>query len=265
MGIKINLAGQKFGKWSVVKKSPSPTGYEHQQFWLCRCECGTEAIRKGSQLRYAEKKGVNQSCQSCGAIAGGTTHGLSKTPEYKAWFGMIDRCNNPSNKAYKNYGERGIQVCSRWKLFKNFLSDMGARPSIKHSLDRINNAKGYSKNNCRWATSKTQNRNRRGNHLIAFNGKTQSISAWAEETGIDRSVLYMRINSQGWSIDDALTITAGSACNWRGTPHKDAKQYSYKGKTQGLSEWATELNISRSTLSNRLSRGWDIERVFGSK
>lgn len=263
MNEKNNLLGKKFGKWLVIKRA-APSSTKRGVNWLCRCECGSELVRRGTQLRYAEKKGVNQSCQSCGATYGNTKHGFSRTPEYKAWIGLIDRCTNPSNQAYKHYGDRGIGVCERWIKFDNFFEDMGERPSKKHSLDRIDNSMGYSMENCRWATSKTQNRNKRGNHLITFDGQTKSVTEWAEEIGINRHVLYARINTHAWDIKDALSIPAGKACNWLGTEHKDVKKYFFNGESKSLSRWSKDLGINKATIFSRIKRGWTIDRTLST-
>lgn len=209
MGKKIDLTGQRFGKWLVISKGESPSGYEHQQFWLCRCDCGTELVRKGGQLRYAEKKGVAQSCQRCGAIR----HGYTKSPEHRAWINMHDRCRRPENHAYARYGGRGISVCDRWKSFENFIADMGHRPTAAHSLDRIDNNGNYCPENCRWTTQITQNRNNSGNKVIEHNGESMSISEWAEKTGIPRGAIYMRLRAK-WSIGDALTTQIGDRTRW---------------------------------------------------
>jgi len=87
-------------------------------------------------------------------------HGMSRTKTYKSWLSMRERCNNPNRENYKNYGGRGIIICDRWISFDNFIIDMGERPNGK-TLDRINNNKGYSKENCRWATNVIQGRNQR--------------------------------------------------------------------------------------------------------
>jgi hypothetical protein len=118
---------------------------------------------------------------------------------------MITRCINPNNERYKDYGGRGITVCDRWLKFENFLEDMGECPPGL-TLDRIKNNLGYYHGNCHWTTPKQNNRNKRNNHLITFNGKTQCLSAWAEQLNISRTTLWCRINRYNWSIEKALTI-----------------------------------------------------------
>lgn len=261
MGKPIDLTGQKFGKWSVIEKAKSPDGYEHQQFWRCVCECGTEHIRKGSQLRYAERKGCKQSCQRCAA----TNHGMTGSSEFMIWNQMRDRCRRPAHHAFHRYGGRGISVCERWESFENFFKDMGARPSSEHSLDRIDNNADYSPENCRWTTAKTQSRNQERTVLLTHMGKTQCIMDWAIETGLSHAAISMRIKTLGWSVAEALSTPAGKPCNWRGTRHKDAKQYEYNGNKCTLHEWSQILNVSVSALQTRISRGWSTDRVFSRK
>lgn len=117
---------------------------------------------------------------------------------------MKQRCNNPRNSHYADYGGRGIKICERWDQFVNFLEDMG-EPSPGMSLDRIDVNKGYSPENCRWATIQEQNSNMRRNRLITYQGKTQTVAAWAREAGVDKRTLKSRLDS-GWSTEDALTI-----------------------------------------------------------
>lgn len=209
MGKKIDLTGHRFGKWTVIGLGISPHGYEHQQFWLCRCECGAEAVRKGGQLRHAEKRGVFQSCQSCGA----KRHGYTGTSTHRIWIQMRDRCRRQEHPAYARYGGRGITVCERWQSFENFLADMGERPA-GHSLDRIDNDKGYSPENCRWATRTEQNRNKTGTRLLTFMNKTMTVTEWESETGIPRGTIYVRVNTLKWSVERALTTPVGAANRW---------------------------------------------------
>lgn len=93
-------------------------------------------------------------------------------------------------------------------------------------------------------------------------GKTQSVMDWAEETGLSHAAITQRIKTLGWSVEDALTTPAGKACNWRGTPHKDAAQYEFNGQSKSLTEWAQELGVQRATLATRLKRGWSVERTL---
>lgn len=115
---------------------------------------------------------------------------------------MLQRCNNPNQKHYKNYGGRGITVCERWLKFKLFMEDMGVRPDGM-SIDRIDNEKGYYKDNCRWTTRKTQQRNTRSNRLISFNGEIKTLAEWAEIKKLGYSTLQTRI-WRGWSVERAL-------------------------------------------------------------
>lgn len=136
--------------------------------WKCKCDCGTESAVSGTALRTGASK-------SCGCLTREVnsvrrkSHGMTNTKFYKAWQNMLDRCNNENSVSYKDYGGRGIFIYDRWAAFENFKEDM-YESYLKHvesfgakntSIDRINNNEGYSKENCRWATSKIQMRNRR--------------------------------------------------------------------------------------------------------
>ena len=127
------------------------------------------------------------------------THGMSRTPEYKAWKNMKDRCFNPNHKNYSHYGGRGIAVCDRWLNLDNFLTDMGIKPTPKHSLDRIDNDGDYCLENCRWATRAEQQNNLRSNKpLITIDGKTLTIAQWAKKMGFSANVIHNRLKA-GWS------------------------------------------------------------------
>ena len=155
----IDLTGKKFGRLTVI-------GRAHGKHWSAICDCGGTAVSSGQSLREGKTK-------SCGCLGkeqlaeGRTKHSGSKRPEYKLWSGIIQRCTNPNNKHYRNYGGRGISVCDRWKDFANFFSDIGARPSKELTIDRTNNDGNYEPGNVRWATRKQQQNNRRNSIKIS--------------------------------------------------------------------------------------------------
>lgn len=133
-------------------------------------------------------------------------HNLSETKFWTVWKNMRRRCNNPNKPEYKNYGGRGIKVCERWQKFENFRDDMyisylGHKKNNSYtSLDRINNNRGYSKENCRWATKSEQNRNTRNNHFITYNRETLSLRDWADKLKIKYRTLSARLFELNWSI-----------------------------------------------------------------
>ena len=138
-------------------------------------------------------------------------HGMTGTPEYRAWLHMKDRCFNPNNKQYLDWGGRGITVCDRWKnSFENFFADMGLKPTPKHSIDRIDNDGDYCPDNCRWSTSKDQNNNKRSNRLITIACVTLNIAQWAKEMGFAKSVIQNRLRD-GWSEFDAVMTPVNTA------------------------------------------------------
>lgn len=136
---------------------------------------------------------------------GNATHGRAKTPEYQAWYAIIQRCCNPNRQDFLRYGGRGITVCDRWRnSFEAFFDDMGERPSSSHSIERKKNDEGYCKENCKWATPKEQTRNRRSNVLLTLEGRSQCLTDWAIEFGLKKTTLWRRLNDHGWPLERAL-------------------------------------------------------------
>jgi len=198
-----NLIGQRFGRLLIIKRILTIT--KRRLRWLCKCDCGNQKIILSDSLKSGKTK-------SCGCLQKetakifSTKHGLYQLNIYNSYHNMKQRCNNPNNHAYKDYGGRGIKVCKRWsgsRGFLNFLEDMGQPPTNKYQIDRINNNKGYYKRNCRWVVSKNNNRNRRDNLIIEYDNKKQCMSAMAEEYNMNPHVLRDRLSS-GQSIEKAL-------------------------------------------------------------
>lgn len=196
----IDLTGQKFNRLTVVefyevKKETS--------FWKCICDCGNPVVVRSYNLR----SGITKSC-GCfryeKARKQMTVHGKTRTKVYRAWCGMINRCDETDPKYNFRYAFRGITVCDRWRnSFVNFYNDMGDPPSQNHSLDRINNNGNYEPGNCRWATPKEQNLNTRRNVYIEFNGKRQTQEEWAQELNINVTTIWRRLG-KGLSVEDVF-------------------------------------------------------------
>lgn len=195
-----DLTGRRFGRLIVLEYAGKR---QTNHRWLCECDCGKRTTVESGHLR----SGVTKSC-GCLQKEKVTRHGKCKTPEYKVWDNMISRCTSPTYIGYANYGDRGITVCERWRnSFAAFLKDMGLRPSPNHSIDRVNNEGNYEKANCRWATRRQQQRNRRRNRLLTFKGKTMCLAEWAERINMPYFTLHGRLRL-GWSVERALLTPA---------------------------------------------------------
>ena len=198
------VTGKKFNRLTVLQRvANEECGIAR---WLCVCECGNETLVRGAHLKSG-------SIKSCGCFKKDRMsivntkykHGIAKTYAYRSWKGMLQRCYNSKNARYKDYGGRGIIVCERWKHLENFLEDMGERPKGL-TIERIDNNKGYSPDNCKWATWKEQNRNRRSNHLVTYQGETKCLIEWAEALGIKYHILSNRLNRLGYSPEVAFNM-----------------------------------------------------------
>jgi hypothetical protein len=198
---EINL-GDKFNRLTFVRELPPVVRNRSRRRVVCECDCGAMHEVELHNL-------VRGYVQSCGCLHREVRptirllHGMTGTPTFRAWVSMRERCRNPKNKCYHMYGGRGIVVCDRWDSFKEFLEDMGIKPSGASSVERIDNSKGYSPDNCKWAYPTEQANNRRSNRLITYEGNTLSLSAWAREKGLKPQTLGKRLKD-GWPVEKAL-------------------------------------------------------------
>lgn len=194
--------GSRFGTRVVVEELPErKNGYI---IYRVRCDCGNISTMNGSYLRIQ-----NRPCRNCTAklcVKKGEQHhfykhgkavrDLGKTPTYNIWVSMRARCRNPSDRSFKNYGARGIKVCEEWECFETFLMDMGNRPD-KYSIERMDNDKGYFKENCKWATRKEQNNNRRDTTYFIIDGVKVTRTKIEEKMGWTRSKYRRKQESKG--------------------------------------------------------------------
>lgn len=197
----VDYTGQRFGKLTVGKRVETANKSSGTKV-ECVCDCGNATTAYISNMQ----RGLTKSCgclQKEAVRKARTTHGMKDSSEYVIWFGMKARCYNPKSTHYKDYGGRGIAMCDEWKeSFEAFYRDMGPRPSPDHTVDRKDNDKGYSKDNCRWATWAEQGRNRRNNLYYVFDGERKTLSEWCRELRIDYSRMYYLL-SLGMDFEDA--------------------------------------------------------------
>lgn len=201
--MKKDLSMQRFGKLQVMEYMYSKDGHT---YWLCKCDCGNEVIRRSDHLITGRSK-------SCGCLRKEmlrqrkTTHGKTHTRLYNIWSGMKRRCINSNDKRYEDYGGRGITVCDEWKddfqAFHDWAMENGYEEHL--TIDRINNDGNYEPSNCRWATYQQQNKNYSRNRLITFEGRTQTVEQWAKEKDIAYSALYQRLFIYKWEIEEAFS------------------------------------------------------------
>ena len=248
----LDLTGKTFGRWAVVSRGPNTE--QGQATWCCRCECGTEKTIQGNALRSGTSRSCG--CLTVEANVRRTKHGHCSGPKpsttYFTWAGMVARCTNPGNSHFPHYGGRGIKVCERWQTFENFLADMGEKPGPRMSVERIDNSKGYSPENCRWATDAEQARNRRNNRHLTLGRKTQTMADWAEELGIHPATLSDRVRT-GMTDQEALTSPVRRF---------NGKPLTYRGETHTIAEWARILDVPVQMLYQRFHRGWPVGRIL---
>jgi hypothetical protein len=187
----LDLRGQQFDRLTVRERGPNK-GQRTQ--WYCDCICGISCLVPTSHLRSGGKR-------SCGCLRAErakevpTTHGMTRTPTYRSWLMMRARCTNPNFPKYPDYGGRGISI--EWQSFEEFFADMGPRPSLKHTIERVDNDGNYCKGNCIWGTPEQQANNKRNNTYVMHEGQRYTVPQLARYLGINRVTLWSRLRKQG--------------------------------------------------------------------
>lgn len=195
----VDHSGKQFSNWTILGFAGRDV--HNQALWNCLCACGTQKILPISSIRDGRSK-------SCGCMRykitadKNTTHGMAGTPTYKSWHGMLQRVQGKGG--HESYPERGISVVDEWLSFDQFFKDMGLRPKGM-TLDRIDNNKGYSPENCRWATSKQQSNNRSNTKMVLVDGEHLPLMVACEKYGIGISCVRHRMR-KGMSAEMALKL-----------------------------------------------------------
>lgn len=251
-----NLIGKRFGKLTVIAKGePINQHGTNLSTWICQCDCGViKTIRQHNLLA-----GGSKSC-GCGQMGGKyhihNLHNSSKTRLYGIWQGIKQRCFNPKNKNYHNYGGRGITICEQWKdnfvCFQQWALSSGYEDNL--TIDRIEVNGNYEPNNCRWLTRGEQQNNKRDTHRFNINGEILTIRDVSERYNIDLELIRHRI-SAGYTIEEILANE---------TKNKPSI-VTYKGETHHIKEWSKIIGISESTIYSRIYRGLPVEKVLAPK
>lgn len=225
-GDAMQMIGQKFGRLTVIEELPKRKN--GGKVYKCLCDCDKYTNVRGAQLR-------NGTIKSCGCLNREkiTKHGKSNSRLYNIYNGILQRCYNNNYHNYCDYGGRGIKVCDKWledfETFYDWAMDNGYKENL--TIDRIDNNKGYSPENCQWTTTYEQNKNRRCSVLVRYNGEIKTISEWIKVLNLD--IPYITINKRlleyGYSVEDAFY-----------TP-----TYQYKGKEKAIE------NKLRKWLANK--------------
>ena len=187
----------------------------------------------------------------------------TRKPLYNIWQMMLRRCDDPNFKDWHLYGGKTppTTICQRWReSYDAFEADMGARPSPRHTIDRIDSHGHYEPGNCRWATPKQQARNMSRNRYVTHEGQARTLAEWAERTGIPYMALFYRFE-RGWSIGRALTAPYLSDDKARARNRTTNHRVEFQGETLTIAEWAERYGMTTNQLAQRLRQGWTMARA----
>jgi len=252
----LELQNKVFGRLTVLKRVQNNN--LGKSMWLCRCTCGNTIIVMGSDLTRGHTK-------SCGCILKElntkihTTHGSTQTRLHRIWSCMKHRCTNPKDVAYKYYGGKGISVCKEWStdfsVFQQWALKNGYTANL--SIDRIDNNKGYSPDNCRWSTTIEQALNKGNTKRYWYKGKHLTLKELSTKFNVKYDTLKRRIEAR-WSVTEAVE-TPAIPLKRLSKPKKIPLSFIYGGKKVSLYELEKILGFKKGVLRGRLLRGWDIK------
>lgn len=256
MSVPLDIVGQKYGKLTVVEYlGIRRANCGHTASWFkCICDCGNECEKKGTTLKTGKSN-------SCGCLYKELAHkkpnyhGKRNIKLYQVWCSFRRRCNSPTDAAYKNYGGRGIGYAPEWDdylTFERWAFENGYKQDVGLTLERIDVNKGYTPENCCWASRKRQSNNKRNNLYFTLDGVTHTLAEWCEIYKVPYSRVDARMNALGWSFEDAL--------------FKDRcfpiHTITYKGKTKTTKEWSEITGLSTNLIRSRLKNGWTPEEII---
>ena len=245
----LNIVGCQFERLFVKKYIGV---VNHLNTYLCLCDCGNETTASYHELISGNKR-------SCGCLRHDvqavihTKHGDSYKRLYKIYRGMLSRCYNTNQETYKRYWGRGITVCDEWhdyNVFKEWALSNGYTDEL--TIDRIDNSKGYSPDNCRWIPREEQAANQTTNRVITIDGVSRTMSDWCRIYNISKSAVWHRICDYGWDPIKAITTHI----------HFKTHMITYNGKTQSIRDWSDELGIPLNILRMRFNAKWPVEKML---
>ena len=247
------MIGKRFGRLEVIEVVGKDN--YRKNIYRCLCDCGNYTNAVSTKLTAGKKK-------SCGCLmkeyqkelSGKVTHGESGTPEYICWVNIKGRCCNPNHPSYPDYGGRGITLCKEWENdFGKFFEEVGHRPSEYHSIERVDNNKGYEPGNIRWALLDEQSLNKRWTIWVEYNGENWKLTDLCRKLGKD-PVLVRGRYKQGWTLENALNGFI-----------KKPETLTINGVTKSKKEWLDEYGIKKSTFDNRVKNGISHENALKMK